>query len=923
MTSSAFFQVVCVSDQSSLLDALHQSVLAAISQMPHCTGDVTDLSIRAMQQPEAMLDRLDQQRQRHGSLPLLIVDVRSLPFPPDRFLGEASVRLGETAIIAIADSPLTAQPLATAQLFSLVMLPLHSLSFEITIRQALQHFQQQQQWLNHQSHLQQLNARLIGLNEMLVKTVGDRPTPADAESELQDSLRQSEAKFAIAFRASPVIMSITDLTDRRYIEVNDRFLETFGYKRTEVVGRTTLEFNNWHNLESREEFRKMLQTQGAVRGQEHEFVAKSGEIITGIVSADVIPVNGKPCILSVIEDITSRKRIEEALQQAEFSYRSIFENAIDGIFRTTLDGQYLAANPALAQMYGFESAEMFMESGFTSEALYVHPHRRDEFVDLLHQQGSISNFESEVRRRDGSTFWISETARTVHDEDGNLLYYEGSVKDISDRKCTEIALKSAKDAADAANKAKSEFLANMSHELRTPLNAVIGFTQIMLRDGQISYEQQQNIEIIHRAGEHLLDLINDVLEMSKIESGKTVLMTEAFDLHALIDGLYTMLKLKATAQGLDFTMAIAPDVPQYIHSDPRKLRQVLLNLLSNAIKFTETGSVALRAWTGGNCTLSLPNNTPNSATCTLYFEITDTGFGIAEHELTHLFDPFVQTEAGRQSNQGTGLGLPISRKFVQMMGGDIVVRSILQQGSQFEFYIQVSPVQAADLEAIEPDRYVVGLAPGSPQYRILVVDDKWENRQLLMKLLSPVGLSVREAQNGKEAIALWEEWEPHLIWMDMRMPVMDGYEATKHIRAALKGQATVILALTASALEEDRSIVLSAGCNDFVRKPFREADIFAKMSEYLGLEYLYEDTHFPSTRSAAPPLLTTEHLAVMPDAWIKNVFMAARGCDDDQLYALIQDIPPQHSELSAILIQLTDNFQFDHIIQLDQSTHDE
>lgn len=785
------------------------------------------------------------------------------------------------------------------------------ISFRYGVQQALQRSQHRQTVRTLQHNLEEHQISLQDEIQEYRDNLNER-------LRLEETLRQSEAKFEIAFRASPVIMAITDLSDRRYIEVNDRFIETFGYRRDEVVGRTTLEFNNWHNLDDREAFRQMLQDHGAVRGQEHEFVTKSGDIITGIVSADIIPVNGNPCILSVIEDITQRKSMEQALQLAEFSYRSIFENALDGIFQTAPDGRYLAVNPALARMYGYESPNEILTSQFNAHDLYVLPSRRDEFTNILSTHSMVTNFESEIRRRDGTTLWITETARAVRDEQGKLLYYEGTVQNISDRKRTELALQAAKEAADAANKAKSEFLANMSHELRTPLNAVIGFTQIMLRDAHTSAEQRANLEIIHRAGEHLLDLINDVLEMSKIEAGKTILLSESFDLWALLESLQSMLQLRAETKGLEFNVEMAPYVPRYINTDQRKLRQVLLNLLSNAIKFTDKGKVELRVWTGGTCQVPSERSPQTAPTCTLFFQVTDTGTGIAESELSHLFEAFVQTESGRQSNQGTGLGLPISRKFVQLMGGDITVQSRPQEGSQFQIYIQVHPVSAAAVQPSALPRRVIGLVPNSPQYRILVVDDKWENRQLLTKLLTPIGLLVKEAEHGQEAIAIWEDWEPHLIWMDMRMPVMDGYEATKQIRASLKGQATVILALTASALEEERIIVLSAGCNDFVRKPFREAELFSKMAEYLGLQYVYEEPSTPSAPNQDLPELTAQALGVMPPEWIQSIYTAARSGDDEHLHSLILQIPLQHQALIQGLTHLTNQFQFDHITHLAQ-----
>ncbi len=314
----------------------------------------------------------------------------------------------------------------------------------------------------------------------------------------------------------------------------------------------------------------------------------------------------------------------------------------------------------------------------------------------------------------------------------------------------------------------------------------------------------------------------------------------------------------------------------------------------------------------------------------LIFEVEDTGPGIAQNELEGLFEPFVQTETGRKSQQGTGLGLPISRKFVQLMAGDITVNSTLGQGTIFQFDIQVKLAEVADLPEPQQTRQVLSLEPGQPEYRILVVDDRDLNRRLLTKLLTPVGFQVREAENGQDAIAVWSSWEPHLIWMDMRMPVMNGYEATKEIKSDLKGQATAIVALTASILEEEKAVVLGAGYDDFVRKPFREDAIWEKIAKYLGVRYVYAD-HQPSSDASLnyqfngqlkekveSYVLKAESLNVMPADWVTQLNYAAIQLDTEQVGALIAQIPEKHTSLAKALQQKVNDFDFGQIINLTQ-----
>jgi CheY-like chemotaxis protein len=409
-----------------------------------------------------------------------------------------------------------------------------------------------------------------------------------------------------------------------------------------------------------------------------------------------------------------------------------------------------------------------------------------------------------------------------------------------------------------------------------------------------------------------------------------------------LDYLEEMLQLKAKSKGLHLTFERTPDVPQYVKTDESKLRQVLFNLLGNAIKFTQAGSVTLRVRMGNrewgigngdkdykeelskNASFSsslLPTpHSPLPTSHSLIFEVEDTGPGIAPEELNILFDAFVQTATGRNSQQGTGLGLAISRQFVRMMGGDITVSTRLGEGSVFTFDVQVGLAEVSEVQTQQLSERPIALAPNQPKYRILVVEDTQENRQLLVKLLELFNFEVREAANGQEAIALWESWHPHLIWMDMRMPVMDGYDATRHIKAQSTGRDTVIIALTASAFEEERTVALSAGCDDFVRKPLQETVIFEKMAEYLGISYVYQQSIQSSSQQhdMSKAVLTPEDLATMPAEWVAQLHKAANQVDSELIDQLITQIPDQEVELANGLVDLVNNYRFDQIIALTQ-----
>ncbi len=601
-------------------------------------------------------------------------------------------------------------------------------------------------------------------------------------------------------------------------------------------------------------------------------------------------------------DITEQKQRESDLERSKALMKAQLEAAPDGILVVNEKRGLVDYNHRYLELWNMPEAMMTPERN--SERL---PHMAAQVLEPVSYVARVQElFEHPLERARDEIVLMD--GRTLDRRSGPVVSSEGKLfgrvwffRDITEEKQRESVQREAREAADAANRAKSHFLANMSHELRTPLNAILGFAQVLARDSTLSKIQLEQVRIMGRSGEHLLGLINDVLEMSKIESGRVSLNGSRFDLHRVLFSLLEMLRPRAVDKNLTLEMVYPPELPQFVFGDESKLRQILINLLGNAVKFTTTGQVRLEVVSQGE---------------KLRFEVSDSGFGIEAEALSTLFDPFVQSASGRQSLEGTGLGLPISRQFVRLMGGDIAVSSVPGEGSQFSFEVELGSADLSDSSDIGL-RQVMGLAPdesgAAPHIRILAVDDKWENRQLLVQMLGGVGFEVREAEHGGSALEQWREWQPQLILMDMRMPMMDGFEATRRIRAESGGSAgsmVKIVALTASAFAEQRAEVLAVGCDDFVPKPFREHQLFECLALHLGIHYLYKEGEETVPALEQVMELQASNLAHLSLEWRNGLLEATLLGDDERCFELLGDIAPEYPALSRTLEVWVSEFRF-------------
>jgi len=723
------------------------------------------------------------------------------------------------------------------------------------------------------------------------------------------------------FDMIPDAVMISRLSDGKIVDVNDGFVALSGFTRTDAIGKFTTEINLWKNLAERESVVAALRDSGFVNNLEAVFRRKAGGELACIVSARLLMLGNVPHIISVTHDITARKQTEEALRISETRHRLLAENAKDVVWVMGLDGRISYISPSVEQIRGLTPAEAMAQP---LEQILT-PDSRSRVETYFHrlwgadQAGPpTESFRGELEyyHKDGSTIWTEVMAFPVPNPSGGFVEILGVTRDISERKRTEAALAEAKEAAEAANRAKSQFLANMSHELRTPLNAILGFSELMAEDENLTLDQRENLAIINRSGDHLLNLINDVLDMAKVEAGRATLQLQNVDILQLLNDLKELFRARAADKGLALQVICDSDVPRIVHTDAGKLRQVLINLLGNAIKFTDAGFVEL----------SVMSSVPVAdADHRLRFVVQDTGVGITKDELAAIFEPFVQ--AGTMS-EGTGLGLPISRQFARLLGGDLTVSSIGVSGSGSQFVLEipvgaaVTTVIASASDASAASTRVWRLESGAPAHRLLVVEDRPESRKLLADLLTRMGFDVRAVENGQQALEVWELWQPHLIWMDINMPVMDGKETTRRIKATPQGQQTIVVAVSAGVLEDQQTAVMAAGCDDFVRKPFSEDEIASCLVKHLDIKVRYNEHVSPDDTVGGQTLasfdLDSLSTARMSINWIKRVRAAATAADVSQLYALVAEVEVDQPALSSALCACLDNFDYSAILAVVQ-----
>jgi two-component system sensor histidine kinase/response regulator len=712
----------------------------------------------------------------------------------------------------------------------------------------------------------------------------------------EKALARSEERYRNILESAPDPVIVVDQASR-IVLVNAEAERVFGYERAELLGQpvtlliparfhTTVENDQLAFLAAAAAGKSTLRRNGYA-------LRKDGTEIP--VEVRLSPTGSGERGLEVLHSIRDLSDV----RRAEAKFKRLLEAAPDAIVVVNGEGQIVLVNTQAERMFGHPRTALLGQK-----------------INLLYSanpQTQTLGAAAELLglRSDGAEFPIEVSLSPLETEEGVLAFI--AIRDVTERKNVERQnrqLEIIAAEAQAANKAKSMFLSTMSHEIRTPMNAILGYSQLMLRDPNVGPDAKTNLKIINRSGEHLLNIINDVLDMAKIEAGRMQLTPKTFNLRGLLGDLEAMFRIRAGAKGVQFEVLFRGEPVEYIVADEGKIRQVLINLLENAAKFTEHGRINLLASLDYRANQRL----------WLSAQVEDTGIGMTVEEQGRLFQPFVQGQAGQHTqHSGTGLGLAISRGVADLMHGNIAVSSAPGSGSTFRFEVPVERGAGRGFhrQSCEGGR-VLGIQAGQDAARILIADDIPDNREWLSRLLTSLGFSIRLAENGEEAVRICEEWNPRLILMDVHMPVMDGLEAIRRIKADPVRE-TIIVALTASAMDEDRRSVAQSGADDFLAKPCREEELLEKLRVLLNIAYDYEQVSAAEGQPPAEvtPALSAEKLGQLPRELVGELRNATLSGNKRLMDKLIVKVREMDDAASANGLQeLADKYEYDALTRL-------
>jgi PAS domain S-box-containing protein len=784
---------------------------------------------------------------------------------------------------------------------------------------------------------------LANYNQTLETQVADRTAKlALANEQLKQEIAERQRADQEIHELTTALENAVDGISRldvqgRYMAVNKAYASITGYQPEEMIGmewQRTVHPEDCQKMSAA--YQKMLEV-GKVEAQARG-VRKDGSIfykqlVMTTAQDEQNNFIGHYCFM---KDITERQQAEESLREKEEQLQLALEGSGDGFWDWNIQTGEVYLSPRYLEMLGYEADELPPE--LNSWDRLIHPDDKPWAMETLNAHLADSSvpyqFDYRLLTKSGEWKWIANYGKVVtRDENGAPLRMTGTHRDVSDKKLAEIQLQQAVLSAEAANRTKSQFLANMSHELRTPLNGILGYAQILAADKNCTPQQKKGVSIIHQCGTHLLTLINDILDLSKIEAEKIELYREEFHFPSFLTSLSEIFQLKATEKSLTFIYLPRSELPTGIYADQKRLRQVLMNLLSNAVKFTDDGSVTFKVEVIGNGELGMGTERQTTHN-QIRFQVEDTGIGISPEQLEKIFLPFEQVGDKSRHAEGTGLGLAITQKILALMGSNIFVESSPGVGSRFWFDLNV-PVVSTSMQSIlikttdtiigyKPRKTEAALREDDKQWKILIVDDRWENCAVLISILEPIGFEVEQAANGQEGLEKALEFKPDLILADLVMPVMDGYQMARQLRQYLEFQTTIIIAISANAFNVDRQNSLDAGCNDFLPKPIQAEDLLDKIQSYFNLSWIYDSRSKSQSQELGDKLsynsqtLRTE-IVIPPKEELLALYQAANtgyvhGVEQELIR--LQQLNSDYSSFITRILELADDFEYEEITNL-------
>ncbi|AFY58123.1 PAS domain S-box [Rivularia sp. PCC 7116] len=679
-----------------------------------------------------------------------------------------------------------------------------------------------------------------------LKLIRDISYRKQAEADLRDS----EERFRSLYLRTPVMLHSID-KDGRILDVSNYWLDKLGYQREEVIGKRFIQFLT---LESRNEARGILPEffrNGSCWDINYQFLPKNGEVIETLLSAVADKNEAGEIIrtLAVMIDITERKKAEAALRESEARFKNMADSAPVLIWMSDAKGKAIFLNKAWLELTGISLEQQLGDAWL--ESIHEEDLQQDSWyknLSNLNKQSQPIEIQFRIRGSDGQYYWMLGKEVPRFSQQGEIIGYIGSCIDITEiRNAKEqlyranyqlekntIQLSRAKEAAETTNQAKSSFIAHMSHELRTPLNGILGFAQILQADDTLNREQQNKIDIIHQSGEHLLTLLNDILNLSKIEAEQLELELKDISFPLFLEKIISIINVRAQQKNITFNYRPSSRLPAVIRADETRLRQVLLNLLGNAVKFTHDGEVNFYVSKLEN------NEVKDNSGCLIQFKIEDTGIGIPQNKTKEIFLPFHQLKNDDSLNEGSGLGLSISQKIVNLMGGKIQVESTTQKGSTFYFDLHFSEIE--DIQHFKDfnlELHPIGIKGKQP--KILVVDDNKINRAVVVSYLQQLGFEISEANNGKQALETVKNLKPDLVLLDLVMPIMDGFETTKALKSNPQFKDLPIIAISANAMFDAQLSSYRIGCNAFLSKPVDLKILIKSIAQFIDIEWVYPE----------------------------------------------------------------------------------